>query len=238
MGITSKIKSIISRRKEAAEARRVRAILDEHNSSAASKFPELAGFHSSEAQLREQLRADHEYYVGNVSSEKMALSLNCAVFLDFLVREVKPARVLDLGSGFSSYVLRRISDEFACVVYSVDDNREWLEKTRVYLQSKNVSTDNLMYWEEFNKSFKAASETEKFDVVFHDLGSMETRKAALRFVLQLTKPGGLVILDDMHKSHYFKFVEDFLSENPEQHAHLEKLLLDNHGRWSTILRKS
>ena len=238
MDITSRIKSILKRRSEASEARRLRANLDEHNSTAVEKFPELTGFCSVEKKISERIATEHDDYTRNISSEKMALSLNCATLLGYLVQETKPPRILDLGSGFSSYVLRRFSAEYGGVVFSVDDNKDWLEKTRFYLEAKGTSSINLEYWDDFIQRLKGCSDKEQFDLVFHDLGSMETRKDTLAFVVGLAKPGGIVILDDMHKSHYFKFVEGFLSANPMQYAHLEKLLLDNHGRWSTVLRKS
>jgi hypothetical protein len=64
----------------------------------------------------------------------MSVSVELAVFLDVLCRLIEPDRILDLGSGFSSFVLRRhlASRDVGVhsVIWSIDDSPEWLEQTR------------------------------------------------------------------------------------------------------------
>jgi hypothetical protein len=40
----------------------------------------------------------------------------------------------------------------------------------------------------------------KFDLILHDLGSIELREETLPFVLTLLDERGIIILDDMHKA--------------------------------------
>jgi hypothetical protein len=52
-------------------------------------------------------------------------------------------RLLDLGSGFSSYVLRAYAAGVpGAVGWSVDDDPAWLEKTRAFLVSEGLSTEH------------------------------------------------------------------------------------------------
>ena len=67
-----------------------------------------------------------------------------AVFLRVLCREIGPAAVLDLGSGFSSFVLRSYDDGGGARVTSVDDSETWLARTAQFLESRGVPTDQLL----------------------------------------------------------------------------------------------
>ena len=59
-----------------------------------------------------------------------------------------PARVLDLGSGFSSLALRHYaaSAAHAVRVVSVDDDPRWLDTTRDYLEAHGHSEGELRLW--------------------------------------------------------------------------------------------
>jgi len=53
---------------------------------------------------------------------------------------------------------------------------------------------NLVSWDEL-----LTGRPGNFDLVLHDLGSMETRARTLERVLTLVRPGGVLVLDDAHK---------------------------------------
>ena len=129
----------------------------------------------------------------------MAASLEVCVLLLALARAQRPARVLDLGSGFSSFVTRSFAREAggACRVTSVGDSAEWLGRTRVFLGKRGVPTDDMLTWEAFRGTASGP-----FELIFHDLGDMSVRAAALPHVLGRVAPGGIVVLDDMHKTGY------------------------------------
>lgn len=149
--------------------------------------------------IDEQLAREHAFYVANVSSPDMAASLETARMLWQLCEATQPERLLDTGSGFSSYILRTwAADQPGAVVWSVDDDARWLERTEAFLTSRGLSTDNLTTWGRF-----AANKIADFDLVFHDLGSMPTRQRTLPQVLSRVAPRtGVLVLDDMHKPQY------------------------------------
>jgi hypothetical protein len=61
--------------------------------------------------------------------------------------------VLALGSGFSSYVLRRYAaQDNRGVVTSVDDSAEWLSVTKNFLLDHGLSTENLIDLKTFRKA--------------------------------------------------------------------------------------
>src|SRR5690348_5146340 len=75
-----------------------------HRSRALDRFPELAP--ATLDPCRAELEAEHRAYVREVSSPEYTISLGLAAFLLALCRSRRPGRILDLGSGFSSYLFR------------------------------------------------------------------------------------------------------------------------------------
>ena len=117
-------------------------------------------------------RSDIEYYTRHVSSSEMALSLQTTALLSSLCKSTRPARLLDTGSGFSSFVLRKYAKDCGdgAVVYSVDDSAEWLAQTGEYLAGHGVDTENLYSWQAFSDLHER-----KFNIILHELGSIPTQ---------------------------------------------------------------
>jgi predicted O-methyltransferase YrrM len=142
----------------------------------------------------------HHSYTSEVSTDAMAISLELAALLLTLCSYRQPDRVLDLGSGFSSVVLRKYAQEApGSLVVTIDDDAEWLHKTRQYLEREGLPFGHLYSWDEF---YRRGRFPMGFDVVLHDLGSMDTRLAVIPKVADLVATGGLLILDDFHKRRY------------------------------------
>lgn len=145
------------------------------------------------------LASAHREYVEQVSTPGMAVSLETSVYLDMACRVAQASRVLDTGSGFSSYVVRRYASETGAKVVSVDDNPEWLTKTEAFLSARELATDDLITWGEFlDRTW------EPFDVVFHDLAMGQLREDGMPIVGRLLRPGGCVIYDDAHHAGHRK----------------------------------
>lgn len=174
------------------------------------------------------LRFPYQRYVTGVSHPAHAISLQLAFYLWDLVDSTRPSRVADLGSGFSSYVLRLYAKNHApeMEVWSVDDDAGWLEKTRVFLDSEDVSTDNLVLWEDFGEH--------SFDCVLHDLGTMDTREATLSSAIGLVRPGGALVLDDLQMPSYRQFVEQSLERRGIAYESARDQTYDLIGRYSWI----
>lgn len=143
---------------------------------------------------RNELEPAWREYTATVSTPVMAASLELCALLLATARRLRPRRILDLGSGLSSYVLRSFAVESGTAsVVTVDDDAAWLERSRAFLASRGLPTGEMHVWEAF-----AATTPAPFDLVLHDLGTMRVRAATLPRVLELAAPDGIVVLDDLH----------------------------------------
>lgn len=176
------------------------------------------------------LAGSHRDYITTVSRDDMAISLEMAAFLLAICEATKPTTVADLGSGYSSLVFRTYSTntKHPISVISVDDNEKWLAQTARFLKKNKLPTDRLMTWSDFSKLHKT------FDLVFHDLGHMETRADVLPRVLQLVKPGGFLVLDDLHFPVYRQKVLQSLIPNSSKLLLLRRMTKDRFGRYGAL----
>src|SRR5262245_35480678 len=93
-------------------------------------FPFLRKYKREYERLHNIISPHYEYYIKEVSTSKMAVSLNTAIILYMFCEALVPKQIIDLGSGFSSFVLRSYASQSGnCMVYSVDDNQDWLDRT-------------------------------------------------------------------------------------------------------------
>lgn len=176
----------------------------------------------------ERLRPVYNQYVNEVSSPDMAASLELAAFLLTTCQLKGYRKLLDLGSGFSSFVFRLYAKETpGVIVFSVDDNVSWLKKTRMFLLANFVEADRLITMEEFQKTNEV-----DFDCVLHDLNLAEGRIDHLDQIMQLISKEGLVILDDLHKPDYLMQVLSNLENTSHKIFSLEPITLDSYGRFS------
>jgi len=203
------------------------------NSRLRERMPAFADYETLAAPIRRRLDPHHGAYIQHVSNDTMAASLPLSTFLEVMCRVIHPQRVVDLGSGFSSFVLRNYASHAPdpIEVHSVDDHGGWLEKTRQYLSRHKLSTENVWEW----SAFIAAATPRSFDLVLHDMGSMEFRAETLPEVLTLGRPGGYVVLDDVHKPAYRKRVHQVLSERGLNHLSLKQITVDNKARYSYLV---
>lgn len=94
-----------------------------------------------------RLKNDYHYYINNVSLGNSAASIETAALLDMIVRKNNVERILDLGSGFSSFVFRQYQKDVSLPVevISVDADAKWLKKTETYLTQNELKTDGLLH---------------------------------------------------------------------------------------------
>jgi len=157
----------------------------------------------------------HADYCAGTGHPVHAASVELISFLIALARMGDARRIVDLGSGLTSFALRRLALDIeqgggevlealggwngeAPVITSVDDSPEWLEKTRAYLGDRGVTTDRLHVWDEFIEGDVQG----QFDLVLHDMGFMDVRARTLMQAVGLARSGGVVVLDDMHKADF------------------------------------
>lgn len=173
----------------------------------------------------------YKNYVTTTSSEIMAMSFELAIFTLALCEITKPKKILDLGSGFSSFCFRYWIKNYSpnSEVMSVDDEPEWLDKTREYLLRHNLQSNQLITWDEL-----IGGGYGKFDLVFYDFGTFPVRKNSLNKVLDFASQPAMVILDDMHSAEYGLHVKKTLKERKLECFSLRRYTKDKFTRYAFL----
>lgn len=141
-------------------------------------------------------------------------------------------KLLDTGSGFSSFVFRQYAANATPQpqVWSVDDNAEWLEKTVSYLKQNGLPADNVCQWQPFVDGCPG-----KFDLILHDMAFGQRRMEELPSVLDLCRPNGVVVLDDVHIESYHGYAMKILNERRLKHYSLKSFTVDTFNRYSELV---
>jgi predicted O-methyltransferase YrrM len=173
----------------------------------------------------------YKNYVATTSSEIMAMSFELAAFTLALCEITKPKKILDLGSGFSSFCFRYWIKNYSpnSEVLSVDDAPEWLDKTREFLLGNHLQGDHLITWDELVKG-----DYGKFDLVFYDFGTFPVRKNSLSRVLDFASKPAMVILDDMHSAEYGLHVKQTLKERGLEFFSIRRYTKDKFSRYAYL----
>ncbi len=184
-------------------------------------------------QNKEMLRPYYEQYIREVSRADMAASLELAAFLFTICKLNRYTKVLDVGSGLSSFVFRLYAMENPGVnVFSVDDDATWLEKTKDFLHRHLLSTENILTLEEFLK----LKET-NFDCILHDLNFVEVRINYVDSIMKILKQEGIVIFDDVHKPDYLFALLTKMRKAKVKTYSLKPITIDSYGRFSLAVLK-
>ncbi len=184
----------------------------------------------AQASLKE-LQPYYKEYVSKISPADMVLSLELSCLLHTLCKIKAPQVLIDLGSGFSSFVLRlyALHANTSVTVYSIDDNSVWLERTRAFLVKHQLNSNMLLTWSEFCNMNRP-----KADIVLHDLGSVSKRSETLENALGLIQDDGFLILDDIHKDGYNIEARKTVSRLGFHLWSLRHYTLDTFGRFASI----
>lgn len=176
----------------------------------------------------QKLKPYYEQYITHVSRADMAMSLELAAFVFALCVKKGYKNLLDLGSGFSSFVYRLYASEQVGVqVLSVDDDAQWLEKTKSYLRQHGLLGAGMLTLDQFLQQ-----PVTKFDCVLHDLNFVEVRINYVQHVLDATANSGVLILDDVHKPDYLYLVLDMLKQKSISIYDLKPVTLDSYNRYA------
>lgn len=153
----------------------------------------------------EKLVPEYRTYCTTTSRRAMALSIETCAYVWWLC-EFKQARVVaDLGSGFSSYMLRRYAAEadHEVVVHSVDSDPWWLQKSATFSEVHGMSTDGFVTGDEWLR-YRAS-----YDVVLNDYDKGRVREAFAEHGVDRLGPAGVIVFDD--------------AQNREHHHHMANL---------------
>ena len=178
--------------------------------------------------------SSYEEYISEVSSEIMAVSLELSIFCILMCDMIKPQKILDLGSGFSSYIFRSlpsiIDNDYKPTICSVDDSTKWLNKTKTFLTSHDIPSNNLVIWDDF-----VQQKLGPFDLILYDLGGFEFRKENLKQIIKLCDKNGIMIFDDIHSAEYGRYLNKILKENNCTSFDISCYTKDKFGRYSKLV---
>ncbi len=193
--------------------------------------PALAELPQVATASRQIVKPLYAAYLRDVSKSAWVISFQSACALHGLCTLLRPAAILDLGSGFTSAAFRFYAKTAAhpCSVHSVDDDAQWLERTREFLAAQDLSTADLMLWPAFCETSGA------YDLILHDLGNMATREQSLGVALARRAASGLLVLDDMHLEPYATRARKSCEMQGLRWFDLRDLTLDNFGRYVTLV---
>lgn len=183
------------------------------------------------AAVGSELLPYYEQYVAEVSSPDHAISWESVRYLFHLCTATRPKRALDLGSGFSSYLLRQYAASAGepVEVVSVDDSEEWMPRTRRFLAAQGHHDGQLRLWSDF-----VANPGQDFDVIFHDLAGGELRNSASSFAARLLSPRGLIVFDDAHHSGHRRAARDAGRTAGLATYSLRRWTGDSYGRFAML----
>jgi len=132
----------------------------------------------------EKLKTQLKYYKKHVS-DGYVINWKTTRFLIKLINTMKPQRVLDLGTGWSSYILR-FGDAEVC---SLDTNEKWVEKTRGFLEMHNLDNGYIGLLEDY-----ALPTEPTYDLVLLDTQPGRERHKLFPVVKKCCK--GIIVFDD------------------------------------------
>jgi len=183
-------------------------------------------------QFKSEIQEAYNEYIAKVSAADMAVSFETSVVLMALCDLRKPKSILDLGSGFSSYVFRYFRKEHftdECVILSIDTNTPWIRKSAGFLQDRGYTTYNFKFWNDIKDT------TDKFDLIFVDIDRTYPRISYYASVLEnFVSKKSVVLFDDMHKGILAESLNEALSKYNYKSINIQDLTLDEFGRFSKL----
>jgi predicted O-methyltransferase YrrM len=190
----------------------------------------LAATYEDWWRLQRELDPAYERYITHVSRSNWAASPQLAALLWHLCRVTRPKRILELGTGFTSYVFRRYAEEGGDVaVVSADTSEEWLTKTRAFLGAMGCRDDGLVLLDDLGA--EAADGT--FELILNDvLGDI--RPWMTTVALRYRSEDGLIVMDDADRDVDRRSLIRNARENGLSLYDLRPWTLDFYGRWSLL----
>jgi len=175
------------------------------------RLPFLQTYDQFASEYRHRLQRPYQDYTSRISPDPIAISLELATFLAVMCARCQPRSILDLGSGFSSFVFRTYAKELQpqTLVYSVDHSSIWLNTTRGFLHDRGLDCRGLLTWE----AFVAVTERPRFDLILQDMSDLESRCRQLDMIIEACSPTGMIVMDDMHVPGYRRAILDDLDRH-------------------------
>lgn len=169
-----------------------------------------------------------------VSDKGSAISKQTADVILQTVDSISGQRIVvaDLGTGFSSAVLRKYKQDKRpdMRVLSVDTSRNWMQRTIWFLTELDLPRSGIMFWEDFSQYMQIV-----FDLIVFDIGYANQRHEYLNPLLKGIKEETKIIFDDMHKKHLLGNVQAILNKHfSYDWISMKDQTLDWAGRWASM----
>jgi len=181
------------------------------------------------------IKKQYKIYTSTISTKDMAISYELSKFIWDMINKNKYINILDLGSGFSSFVFRYYQKTNApknCKVTSVDTSIEWLTYSNKFLSNNDLNLENIFTFEEFKKL-----PHDDYDFILYDLGRMITRAENLEYVLNFANEKTPVIIDDVHKKDYRDKVEETVTKLGKTIIDIKSETFDSYGRYAYLINE-
>jgi predicted O-methyltransferase YrrM len=193
---------------------------------------EFADFSERLFEARKRLLPYHQGYTSEVSTANYAASLETCTVLYAFCEVRQPTRILDLGSGFSSFVFRlwaSTADTNPNIV-SLDDSDQWLDRTRNYITSHGLELTGSIQYSDSLESLESNQ-----DIIFYDYGTLDYRKKALVWILQSLSPDGLLIADDVHRTAYRTHIRTVADTHGYRTRSMRAFTKDAYRRYAELI---
>lgn len=165
----------------------------------------------------------------------MSLSMPAARHLLQWMTDNEPQKILDLGSGFSTWLFHawRQEQDNAPLVITSDKDCFWLAKTFFELADMGLSTNHL-YSHRYFVAQIASSFFDQIDMIFCDLARGDSRIEAMNLMDELLAPGGTIFFDDWHCSKMTERMGPLLAEL----GYEVEILEDTLDQWDRYMAKA
>jgi len=179
---------------------------------------------------RKILEPYYQKYVSDFTHPGYAFSLESSALLFWVIANINPKSILDLGSGFTSFVIRFAKQYFSlnseCT--SIDLEEVWLDRTKEFLNLYGIQQESLKLYNKSDSNQKVS-----YDLIVSDSSGDRTR--VLETYIPLLAENGIVILDDMHSHKLRKEAREVGTKFGLKYRSLYKFTIDSFGRFAAVL---
>jgi hypothetical protein len=168
--------------------------------------------------IERPIRAAHAEYCAFVGGDSYPVSVEFALCVAELHRRHKFRSACDIGSGFTSWLLRRLQIPD---VVTFDAESEWQERTMSFLAERapgdELTMGQFREWPlsaaHFLAKTRVGPEMQGFDLVIYDSAAKEglPRDPEIPLVASMVAPGGYLLVDDFNWPEYSGFVKGYFT---------------------------